>query len=606
MALHVNEKPAGQPTKNATATGPQAEQTQSIGFGTHLGLMKATSGSEFTNAIASEMTKAYAELKDDLRVMVMDRDQYTNLSYSVIVVAMKAPDKSVCYHIVTLEATGAESLRAAAIVSEATRAMHERKPANIFTPSDALNGILDGMVLELLVQHYPETEFISTDGVVIKNTNVEVTDLGRRAAMVAYNAVVTEGLLSSGERSDLNLDEAMRKRKSNLRIEQNLYNTTVEDLVGAATRQDFKIDLVDHVSGQSFEQNAYSGTNILSVGGFVDAIRGNVAVQTQPGFPAINLPRLHPNIVISNVETVIPTTGFMLLGLVTATVMGRNDMWLQSLASINPKSPNTPGALNLLTNIEGNDGGAGTELDFSTNEVTEEEHYAALTKMYTLAPVISYDIEVFGPQTYYAGVVATAADPVESPARRGAREELVESCHQLTGGVFPKDYSHEEIFVTEGIVIPTGYWMDKSGERDIRDVDLAFVANQTHDINTVNKWGMTVLPKRLSGLDPFLTRVEIISQLIPDAVINGKAVRVTFTDKFLSTLTNSCQAAGLDAVYEPTMVVNQQYSATQFTDYLAAAGLSNAGGFARQAGYGNQMAANTPYAYMGHMGYAGR
>jgi len=598
MALHTDNT-AGQPKKSAPK---EATGAQSIGFGTNIGLMKATSGSELTNAIAGEMVKAYTELKDDLRVMVLDREQYTNLSYSAIAVSLKASNGSVCYHVVILEATGVESLRATSIVSEATRAMHDRKPANIFTPSDAINNILDDMVLDLLEQHYGKVEFVSTDGVVIKKTNVDIIDLGGRAARTAYNAVITEALLSTGERSDLNISEAVNERKSNLRIEQNLYNTTVEDLVGAATRQDFKIDLVDQVVGQSFEQNAYAGTNILTVGGFVDAIRGDVPMQTQPGFPTVNLPRLHPNIIISNVETAIPTTGFMMLGIVAATVMGRNEMWMQSLASINPKSPNTPGALNLLTNIEGSDGGIGAELDFSSNEVTEEEHYAALTKMYTLSPVVSYDIEVFGPQAYYAGVLAAAAGPSDTQARRDSRDELVESCHQLTNGAFPLDFPQEQIFATEGIIIPTGYWMDKSGERDIRDVDLAFVANQTHDVNTVNKWGMTVLPKRLSGLDSFLTRVEIISQLIPDAVINGKAARVTFTNQFLSALAGSCESAGLNAVYEPSMVVNQQYSATQFTDYLASAGLSNAGGFARQAGYGNQMGANTPYAYMGYMG----
>lgn len=579
-----------------------ANTTQTLGFGSTMGLISATRGSEYTNTIAKAMTDIYSKMAEQPHVLVLDNEDLTNLAYSAIVVSKLNANKEVCYHTVLLATTGSDPMRASDIVAEATRALQDPN-ANvlIYTPSDAINHILTDIIEAKLAEVHGSTAFISTDGVVVKSTDIDTVDLGMRVAAIAYNAVNTEALLSSGLVSDLNIAKAIGKTSPDMRLDCNLYNTVAQDIVGSAVRQDFKVDLVHQDSGNRHELNADTRRREVSVAGYVDAIREDLAGMQQPGMPPIMYTRLHPNIVLTNIETALPTVGFMLLGIATATVMARNEMWLQSLASIDPKSPNTPGALNQLTNIEGTEG-PGVQLDFSSKEVTIEEHYASLNRMYTESAVISQDVEVFGPQSQYAAVISAAAAPNNSKARADARAEIIEAAYQLTNGNFPADYPEYEIFACEGLIIPMGHWTDKAGERDIRDVDLAFVCSQTSDMNLINKWSMTSLPRSITKLDPFLTRVEIINQLIPDAVISGKATHVTYTNKFLSTLTAAIEAAGLKARYESAMVINQQYSTSQFTDYLSAAGLSGGTGFAHQGGYGTQTGAYTPYAYMGQMG----
>jgi len=576
-----------------------------IGFGSNPGIISATCGSEYTNAFAKAMQAVYTNLPKPPKMNVFDREQISGLGYSCIVVSMPNSNGEICYHVVLLEVTGLKPLTATQIVDKALQAMKDpNADAHIYTPSDAINERLNDIIIADLSMQYPGADFISTDGLVIHDTSIEINDLGVRAATIAFNAIYTETLLSAGELADLNITDAMEDsrggKRNGVKLEHNTYATTVPNFVGSATRQDFKIDLVEISYDRTFDLNSDSRSRLVSIAGYIDAIRGDLPVAPQMGVQPLEISRLHPNIVMTNNETVSPTQGFMMLGVAAATVMSRPELWIQSLASIDNKSPNTPGGLNIITNIE--NGQNGVPLDFSAKSVTTEEHYAALKQMYSLPPIISYDIEIYGPQSYYSSLLSSAATPSGGGIHLDAMNEILEVCNQLTNGQFPSNFSPTDIFATEGLVIPMGSWMDKSGERDIRDIDMAFVANQTGDVNLVNKWGSTSLPRSLTTLDPFLTRVEIINQLIPDAVINGKAVRVTFTQRFISELTSAIERAGLVARYETSVVINEQYNTAQFTDYLAAAGLSQATGFAQQGG-ANHTGLYTNYSTMGQFRY---
>jgi len=581
--------------------------SKSVGFGgAGLGLLGATRGAEYTSAIAKVMTEMYANIPNAPKINIFDKERMTNLAYSCIVVSAPAID-SVVYHITLLEATGTDPMKASDIVAEATRAMREPgQQARIYTPDDAINGNLHNIVLnELANQYHSDTRFVSADGMVVHQSNLDVADLAMRIAAIAYNSVSTEVKLSSGEYADLNVTDAIRESgstggsRSNFKLETNLYHTTAINIIGAPTRQAFKVDMVEVEHATNFELNADTRRRLVSVSGYIEALRADIPIPTQPGMAPMSVTRLHPNIIMSNNDTVSPTEGFMLLGLAAGTVMSQPELWLQSLASIDAKSTNSPGGLNIITNIENAQNGTGTVLDFSSKSVTSDEHYAALKRMYSQSPLFSYDVESFGPQSYYTSVLAAAAAPEDTQSRFDALSEIIETCVQLTNGNFPSNFPVNEVFATSGIVIPMGYWMDKSGERDIRDVDMAFIANQSGDVNMINKWCMSSLPRNITGHDPFLTKVEIINNFIPDAVINGKAVRVMFANKFIEALTRSIEAAGLSAQYESGLVFTEQYDQSQFDQYLATASLSQASGFAHQyAGGGNGIYTN--YSGMGH------
>jgi len=589
---------------NSAGAGPK-KSARTLGFGTTLGLMGATRGSEYTNSIAKIMQEMYSAMATPPKVHVFDKERLQNLAYSCIVVSLPNAEDEICYHVLLLEATGMEPLKASDIVAEATRAMRDaNSSARIFTPSDAINKRLNDIILREVAGQYKSNEFISTDGTVVHMSNLEISDLAMRVAAVAYNAVHTESLMSTGDLADLNVASAIEVNRSSgrntIKLEYNMYSTTTQNLVGSPTRQDFKVDLTEVSQNSTFELNSDTANRLVSVGGFVDAIREDLPMaQTQIGMAPSYATRLHPNIIVTSNDSISPTQGFMMVGIAAATVMSRPELWLQSLAAIDPKSNNNPGVLNTLTNIE--NGQSGTALDFSAKKVTTDEHYAALKQMFSLSPVISYDVEVFGPNAHYSSVLASAANQSGGVSSTEARQELIETCIQLTDGNFPMDFNPNNIFATDGIIVPMGYWMDKSGERDIRDIDMAFVANRTGDQAVINKWSMTALPRSVTGLDPFLTKVEVINQLIPDAVINGKAVRITFTNAFITALTTSLEKAGLVARYESSLVLNERYSTGQFADYLSAAGLANAAGFGQQGG-GSGNGLYTPYGYMGNFG----
>jgi len=600
--MALNEKVgAGQQPKQEKRQHTQ--HGTSIGFGSELQLLSVTSGSEYTNTISNNLQEIYNTLPVKPTITVLDKERMMNMDgYSYIVISMPDGAGRVVFHITLLETTGPKPLTANEIYTEAARSIREpNTPMRVYTPDDAINTRLHEMVLRELSNIYPGKDFTSVDGLVVHNTNMDLKELSIRIASIAFNAVHTEIKMSTGALSDINITETLQTSGNTVfKLETNLYHTTVKNVMGVPIRQDFKVDLVALDNRNSnFEFNADTRRLLTSTAGFVDAIREDIPVNTQYGMAPVVTTRLHPNLVITNTEIKNPTEGFMLLSTVAATVMIRPELWVQSLASIDPKSPNSPGSLNIITNLENNQNGVGVPLDLSSKEVTTEEHYTLLRQMYSLAPVLSVDVESFGHETYYMSVLAAAAGPGNSQSKRDALDEIVETCEQLTNGNFPSNFPRANIFATEGVVVPLGYWMDKSGERDIRDIDMAFIASQTSDVNLINKWGMTARPASVTSLDPFLTKCEIIKQLVPDAVINGKAIRITYTSEFLQTLVVGTEAAGLTARYESGAVINQQYDTKFFTDYLATAGLANAAGFGQQRASGGN-GAYTAYSGMGY------
>ena len=177
-----------------------------------------------------------------------------------------------------------------------------------------------------------------------------------------------------------------------------------------------------------------------------------------------------------------------------------------------------------------------------------------------------------------------------------AQRLIIETASWLTSGKFPSNFNPNEIFASDGVVIPVGKWSDKSGERDIREIDLAFNASHTDSMEFLTTWAQSNLPKHITGLDPYMTKVNIISKLIPSAEITGKAIRVTFSNAFISALESAAIGSGLNVRYEPQIKFAESNNLSILSNYLNNAGINNAGGFAQamvQAGpnystaYGN-------------------
>lgn len=608
-----------------TSSTPLTGSDLVIGFDTrNIGFMSMQAGSEYTNKVGTAIqellqnNKHEGKVKIKPEVTVLDNSLYTNLDYSVIVVSALL-GKAICYYSVILEATGRSSFTAKEITDELEAAkrnpVQQNRYVDVYVPGDCNDVNLHSQIEEVLFgKYHGAEEVISLDGhVFFKDLEVS-RDSITRTTVLAYNAIYAQAVIENGFK-DLNISYAMTPSNNNdgtsktgqplIRSMRALANTSVPTStseVGTPVRSNWQLALEAQCStrsGRQSERNNRGVSLMLSRStGFIEAIPQEADVQAYPGGPVMKKKQFVPNIVITSVAPQAPMTGYLLLSIISSIIMTDSNMWLAALDVKNA------GALNLFTDLTNAVGTGkspvGEKMDFTKQGF--EKYYPLLKEMFGTQPLVSVDAESFGPQTFYTSILTAAAAPAVSKEtadmKRAASEMLIDAAVWLTNGLFPKDFNPDSIFVSEGIVIPTGTWSDKSGLRDIRDIDYAFIANQTDDLNILQKWAMTVLPfSKNGGLDPFLTRVEIINKFIPTAKITGKATRVTFTSLFINTLVDAAKRSGLNITYEPEIkTVDNSVNFSQFNGYLQAGLLNNAYGFANEFTQGG-WSFNTPYAY---------
>jgi len=591
------------------ASGDNVTNKPMVGFGVNpIFTMAANTGSEYTNKIANGLIEVYKSLPETERpkVNILDKEVITGLAYSTIVISLKAND-IVNYYLVMLESTGREPMTAADIMAEVnSKLMATNQVPFIYTPDDAIDEVLHDKAREALHAEYNLTKFSSVDGLVVPDVQHDDTQMIIRIASIGFNACRSEKALIEGQADDLNIRVAKAQSPNMiLKIESNLLKQTTKDEVDKPIRADWQIELsaIDTTNNVTSLNLQNAKITLVKSAGFIDAIPTAINVPTTPGMPPVQQIRLHPHVIIDSDAVFATTPGYALLGLISSLVMTNNDMWVAALMpSDSKKGVRNIGALNLITNLENAQNGVGSILNLTDKNLTRDEVYATIKQMFSLDPVVSFDIESFGPQTHYTSMFSIAAEPQNSRSKQNAARQIVKAAHHLTDGNFPKDFPLDQIFVSSGVTVPMGKWADKTGERDIRDIDAAFIATQTSDVDLINKWALSGLPKEKTGMDPYITKVDIISKLIPDARITGKCTRVTFTAFFIQTLIDAAMRAGLDARYEPAITFAETSNLSILDNYLAGAGVNNVAGFARTA-TAQGPSWTTPYSHAGYGRY---
>jgi len=627
MALNTGNETVGvNPTVNDTAMGgnntnTNTQKTQrgtadaagmqmSLGFGTgNIMSMSNNMGSEYINKLASEIIEIYKQRPagDRPKISILDRDVMGKLAYSSIVVSLLT-DEHVSYYVILLEATGRASQSAQDIIAETAatiRTTGVQQP--IYTTDDAIDGELHSEIQKALRAEYGDKPMVSMDGLVLPGVHSDTSNIAIRLASIAYNACRADKALTDGTTKDLNIAAAKQQSPTTvLKLESNLIKGTIQNEVDSPVRADWVVDLdvIDTNKNIQSINLRDAKLTLTRTSGFVDAIPASVPMPTAPGMPVVETFRLHPHIVITSNSTWAATPGYALLGIISSLVMINPNMWPAALMpKDNAKGIRNIGALNMFTNLENHANKIGSVLNLADKKNTADETYNIIKQMFSLSPIVSFDIESFGPQTHYTSLFATAAQPGNSNAKINACKQIINSANWLTNGGFPTDFNPNEIFASQGVIIPMGKWTDKSGERDIRDVDAAFIATQTQDVNEINKWIFSSLPREQSGMDPYLTKVELISKIMPEAIITGKAIRVPFSGKFIETLINAAVSAGLDATYNPEVTFNETSDLSVMNGYLNNGSVGTSGTFARQQTMNGQQQWNTPYSHVGGYRY---
>lgn len=601
-----------QPQQASTTT----EVNSFLTFGREDGLVtyRTGAGAEYTTTIKETLEKIYKTAPGfndyDLSVYALDKTiQYDlsvsaqeiiplNLAYSYVVVSLTVSGKA-WYFIILLEATGRRPLKAEEIMREYDNIIRNNGVGgnrhNIYTADDTISVYVHSLIKQMIGKdkNIQDTKNIfSVDGLVLPSEHMEFAKLANTIAQIAADSVFTEAVLEGGLASkgiakmgDLNIAKALEVYTKNNSSYQFRYETYIskqpkKNKLGRPMRCDWMLNLVNtrNLSNIKDVYNVQNAREVInSVGGYIEALPEEVMV-TENNIATTKV-TFRPNIIITSNEGCSKSTiGFNLLGLLSALVMSKEEMYLKVLR---PDSDINVGALNIYAKLIPD----GKKFDLSNKKMPVDEVYMFIKKLFTLSPVISMDVEVYGPESTAQEVFVKACQPFGSdPKVAAAAAEIVERAHILTGGIFPKNYPITEIFTNNGIVIPMGSYIDKDGEKDIREIDLVYLATKTTDFSVLNSWVFSNLPSSVSGADSFITKVGIINSILPEADITGKAVRVTFSFKFLELLANSVAQAGLRPIYDPEVRLTQQSNLSIMNSYYANAGLSNNfGGFGVQS-----------------------
>jgi hypothetical protein len=520
-----------------------------------------------------------------------------NLKYSYIVASNKVDDK-VLYFIIMLAATGEKAPTAFNLYSDYVESSRTGQMITQFTYDQTIDKHLHTLVVNKLAEVYGKCKFISIDGVIIDETDKDkLVHLAETVSVIAYNSLVTEKV--TAKIGDMNIASALAKAgNAQFNISVTPYNGSVPDMIGKPHKAMFQLslDMLNKSTVTSVHMAGNGQNNIIKVIGYIDCIPEEVNIPVAYGQPPVTKTRLHPHVIITDVVSKTPTVGMNMLAIATALVMEEPDVLYPVLI----KDPNV-GALNLITNIE-NGQNSGTILPLSNKKTSEAEAIAAVKEMFSLRPLFSFDIDAFGANSYTTSVLSTAASLTGSKASVGALNKIIQTVAQLTNGAFPKDFPISKIFANQATTLPSGYFLSETGKKDIREITTSFVANHTTDMMKINKYIVSELPKTLTGSDPYISKLELYQELIPDAVIETKTSRVMFSGEFMVTLLNSIKAVGFDPKYRPLMQYEANIGYGQMGGFINNAIIDNGASFGRVGVGGNQYNYNVPQ-YGGGMGY---
>ena len=551
-----------------------------------MSLMQAGQGSEYTDSIAKTLQAIYDASQRPVKpvIHVLDKEAL-KLAYSTIVVSLKLNDKgTVPYFVILLEATGRKSMTAADIVNKYNEVQRVPMVNNslfngIYTADDAIDKVLNDHITAVLTQQYGKGTFVQVDGIVIPFNHSKFENFSHMLATIAYNACYTETALDTNQIADLNLKLAMselRNRRLEFITSVNKSTVASRNEIDAPIRADWTVSLVSKdTSGTVTSLNLqHTEQQITHVAGYIDAIPEEVTIN-ENGMVK-NVIRFRPNIIITSNSSMNPTVGFTLTGLLSANLMVKPSMWLGALR---PMGKANVGALNLMAKI---DQGVGERIDLSNKKYSADEVWEVIRQMFSLQPVLSMDIEAYGPQSYYTSVFSVAASSTFNDLQKRAAQHIINTASQLTDGNFPTNFPVNEIFVDTGVTIPTGSYTNSHGDHDIRDIDLTYLANKTDDPAILNSWSISHVSDRISGVNPFKAKVEIINKIVPNAEITGKATRVTFTNNFISTLEQAARQAGFVASFNPDVRLGSAQNLSIMASIYGNAGITSQADYAKE------------------------
>lgn len=566
------------------------------GFSFHQERLRAapigrSTGSEEYIKLKNALTDVYKKQYDDVSISLIDMDSSIepDLHYSCILVTMMsktAPEIGVAYHILLLEATGDK------VVSKIETVNNKQIEVPHFSCS-AFDDVLFAIANKCMERAFPNIAIYRNGGTVVPrdfdSSNIELV---HRLAFNASLACGTSIEMHDKQFKDINLAEM--KHDSSLTINVNFTNQTITDCVNAPVRSSAIIGFTSRknttAQARSSINNGDNEVVVSNVSGFVDLVWAPVAgatamnpyIQQQQQATQKYIGRM----IVTDIDMQYDCTpGALLLSLATTNALNYQSNWMQAFKPTftgkNDIDITDVGALNIEANLDPKS--PNNRID------TKSENFGLVDLgMYLSAIVrpelwVAVDCPIAGPQTWYTGILADAANGVNE-----AYQVLYKSADSLTNGRFSKLFQYgNPMFEDIDTFIHNGYWIDKNGnKRDIRDFDYTATCNLLgpSDPDSIKDWSDTFLRKDFDIKVLLDARKKMIMGMSGNtAVFTGISQRVTFTQDFLNALSISIKDTGM-TVRVLTPLSSSDFNATRGVGTITERSINAGPGFLTQGG----------------------
>lgn len=258
----------------------------------------------------------------------------------------------------------------------------------------------------------------------------------------------------------------------------------------------------------------------------------------------IEVNRVQPVLVISNIQTVENTLRFVLGGVIAALPMMSDTMFPYAIL----KSPSNWGMLGVYESSDA--GNYANAMDLKSPEFSEEEAIAmidaivAKDKMGNASAMLAIDVSS-NTKSFGLSIIRDAAS--ENPAlAKVCGQKVIKALHEMTGGRFPMDFDPLRIFQTT-TVSPEGYFVNKTtGDRvPTSSYDITNVIAAKVDPAMVYSYNLGEYNN--SRLDAYMNKLDALDKIgVGSAVITGKTYRGFFSEAFIIELENSIKSIGLN------------------------------------------------------------
>ena len=587
MAIHDKDKID---VNNATAGAAPVEEKQhksgiTLGFGLSnpSGIMPSSMGSEYTEQWFQALTKSYKSIDGfNVTLIKMDRNNVKNIAYSCILVCLskKGVPNKVAFTTLLLAATGELPPKLENINTQAMLNPVPGKPPELIrVPSDAFDDELNKRIKEHIFNTFnnlKNPEFYQVDGVVVPqeldpNKEGEVWAI----ASTVGNADYWELFINSDEFNELVISEAMQNQKgTELTIDVRCDRGTIMNEVHQPKRHGFIVELNAKNTRRDLRSVNLTDTQETKIRcvGYTDFIP---VAQSVGGMNqmATQVIRFRPHIILNSITSVTATPGFLMLGIAVGMSIRNNDLWLNTVKPSEADELHDPGALNYMANLQNNQSGVGKKVDFFAKGLSPYDVDNALRAMILPGAVLSVDVDVYGPQTWFTSILSSAAVP--GPNQAGARRAIVAALDSATEGRFSTRFKSDNIFQNV-VQVPMGTWVDNnSNVRDLAEFDFLAISNILGPENNqiASDWALTTARPNMNDIQAIVKRLDILKMVAPGANITGWSIRVTFTAEFLQALESSISESGFGANFNAPTIVHGLGNLTTVGDYMSGAAM---------------------------------